>query len=259
MPGRAVRDAFVLAALGSAALTACFDRNSAGPDPSGTPDPDVSVLLESLPLDLDSLDLEAIVANRAGRDSDWTPLFDFGLVIPATENRPTDKTNPQPTFYAPLGTPVRAIVSGVVVSTPKLYSNDSSVMIAAGDASGAPIWEMEHVIKVRVRVGDRVQAGDVIAEVSDYECKWGRNGNPADPLCASGLGLVEIGLLYGGNPPEHRCPFDPNLVNATRRAAIFSALDTARARIEAAFGDTTKYDEAGRATPQCITLNRVPG
>ena len=196
-----------------------------------------------------------MAAKRHAWDSGWHPLHDYGQVFPATDDMPA-KTNPQPTFYAPLGTPVVAIVSGVVSSVLRLYSEDSSVMIASG---GGPIWEMEHVIKVRVRKGDRVTAGDTIAEVSDYECKWFREGNPADPICASGLGLVEIGLLYGGSPPRHRCPFEPQLVAAGARGIVFSQLDTARARIEAAFGNPAVYDEGNRDTPHCITLDRVPG
>jgi hypothetical protein len=217
------------------------------------------VLLEHLPIDLSRLDYAAIVANRQGRDADWLPIHDFGLVFPATELRPTSKTNPQPTFYAPLGTPVFAVVSGTVTATPRLYSNDSSIMIAAHSASGAPIWEMEHVIKLRVRVGDVVVAGDTIAEVSNYECAWGRNSNPADPLCASGLGLVEMGLLYGGNPPEHRCPFEPQLVAPAKRTNLFATLDSARARIDAAYGDTTRYNKANWDSPQCVSLTRSPG
>jgi hypothetical protein len=165
--------------------------------------------------------------------------------------------NPQPTFYAPLGTPVRAIVSGVVSTTTLLYSGDTSVMINAG--SSGPIWEMEHVIKVRVRVGDRVRAGDTIAEVSDYECKWGRNGLASDPLCLSRMGLVEIGLLYGGNPPEHRCPFEPELVAAGSRAAVFAQLDSLRVQLGRATGNTVRFNKSGWGSPQCVTLTRVPG
>jgi hypothetical protein len=220
---------------------------------------DPAILLEQLPIDLAAIDYDSIAAKSAGRDSDWLPISDFGLYYPPTADRPTGKTNPQPTFYAPLGTPVVAIVTGVVTSVTKLYSNDTSVMIRAGNGSDAPIWEMEHVVKVRVQVGDAVVAGETIAEVSDYECKWGRNSNPADPLCASGLGLVEIGLLYGGNPPEHRCPFEDTLVAPARRTAIFNQLDAARARIRTATGDTTLFDKASWSTPQCVSLTRVPG
>lgn len=209
-------------------------------------------------MDLSALDYAAIVANRAGREDDWLPLDDFGRVIPASSVRPVATMNPQPTFYAPLGTPVVAAVSGTVVNVPTLYSNDFSVMVGRADGTG-PVWEHEHVINVRVRVGDRVVAGQQIAEVSNYECVWGRNGLATDPICASQLGLVELGLLHGGNPPSHQCPFDPAVVSPSRLSAIFDQLTSARSRIEAAFGDASKYVESTWASPQCVTLGRIEG
>ena len=216
-------------------------------------------LLESLPLNLATLDYTAMVAKSSAFDSDWLPLGDFGFIIPASSVRPSPQANPQPTFYAPLGTPVIAIVSGVVTSITTLYSSDFSVMVGATAGSSGPFWEMEHVINVRVRVGDTVVAGQTIADVSNYECAWGRNNLATDPICLSRLGLVEMGLLYGGTPPEHRCPFDLDVVAPSKKDAIFGQLDSARARIEAAFGDTSKYNEVSRASSQCITLARVLG
>jgi biotin carboxyl carrier protein len=143
------------------------------------------------------------------------PLEDYGRVFPATSARPVPSPNPQPTFYAPLGTPVVAVVTGTVTSIPTLYSNDFSIMVASPGQGGT--WEHEHVINVRVNVGDRVTAGQHIADVSNFECVWGRNNSAGDPLCQSGLGLVELGLLYAGNPPNHRCPFEPELVDPARR------------------------------------------
>jgi biotin carboxyl carrier protein len=251
------KGARLLAAISASMMIASCNKSGSDGFPS-SPDgpPGDNALLESLPIDVMSLDYAAMAAKAPAFDPEWKPLFDFGYVVPPTSNNPNPKTNPQPTFYAPLGTPVVAIVSGTVTRTPRLYSNDSSVMIASG---GGPIWEMEHVIKVRVRVGDHVMAGDTIAEVSNYECAWGRNSVPTDPICASGLGLVEIGLLYGGNPPEHRCPFEPQLVDAAKRGALFAQLDSARARVERALGDTATYNPSGWETPQCISLERVPG
>ena len=40
-----------------------------------------------------------------------------------------------------------------------------------------------------------------------------------------------MGLLYGGTPPEHRCPFDLNVVAPSKKDAIFGQLDSARARL----------------------------
>ncbi len=216
-------------------------------------------LLESLPVNLATLDYAAIVAHRTAFDAEWLPLGDFGFIIPASSVRPTPQANPQPTFYAPLGTPVVAIVSGVVTSITTLYSSDFSVMVGASSGSSGPFWEMEHVINVRVRVGDTVVAGQTIADVSNYECAWARNSLATDPICLSRLGLVEMGLLYGGATPEHRCPFDTDVVAPSKKDAIFGQLDAARARIEAAFGDASKYNEVSRASSQCITLARVPG
>lgn len=208
-------------------------------------------------MNLAALDYNAIVALREGREADWLPLDDYARIIPISSARPTAQANPQPTFYAPYGTPVLAVVSGTVTNIPTLYSNDFSVMIGSGGSGG--IWEHEHVINVSVRVGDRVTAGQQIAEVSNYECVWGRNNLASDPFCRSRLGLVELGLLYGGTPPMHRCPFDPEVVSPSRIDSIFAQLNSARSRIKAAFADPNKYQESTWATPQCISLSRVAG
>jgi biotin carboxyl carrier protein len=164
----------------------------APPSPApATTAPDGTLLLEGLPVDLSQLNYSDIVARREGRDPEWLPLDDFGRLLPVSSARPVSMPNPQPTFYAPLGTPVYAVVSGVVSQIPTLYSRDYSVMISSGERGG--VWEHEHIMNVTVRVGDRVTAGQRIGEVSDYECTWSRNSLASDPLCQSRLGLVEIG------------------------------------------------------------------
>src|SRR3990167_2404096 len=127
--------------------------------------------------------------------------MDYGFSIPAS-SAGAAKRNPQPTFILPLGTKVRALVDGIVVDVPKLYSGDYSVMVAP-DMKSRWRYETEHVINPTVKIGDRVAAGQVIAEVSDYDS---RN--------TPGFGLVEIGILKGGSPPQHLCPFqylDPSI------------------------------------------------
>jgi hypothetical protein len=218
---------------------------------------DGTLLLQGLPVNLAAVDLAAVVARREGRDADWRPLEDFGRMLAGNSSNPTPRPNPQPTFYAPLGTPVLAVVSGTVSSVPTLYSNDFSVMIESPGNGG--VWEHEHVINVRVRAGDRVTVGQHIADVSNYECVWGRNNSPTDPLCQSGLGLVELGLLYAGNPPSHRCPFEPDLVDPAKRAEIFGQLDSARTRIKTAMGNQNLFGESAWATPQCVSLARIAG
>lgn len=220
--------------------------------------PDGTAFLERLPIDLPVLDYNDIVSRRTGHDADWAPIDDFGRLMGITDVRPTASRNPQPTFYAPLGTPVYAVVSGVVSNIPTLYSSDFSVMIASSSQGGG-IWEHEHVINVSVRVGDRVTAGQRIAEVSNYECAWGRNNLASDPICQSRLGLVELGLLYGGVAPEHRCPFEAELIAPDKKDTIFAQLNSARARIKTAFNDPNKYQESGWATSQCVVIGRIPG
>ncbi|MFA6042205.1 MAG: M23 family metallopeptidase [Patescibacteria group bacterium] len=138
-------------------------------------------------------DIKFIKSKLGGTDR---PLSEFGYIIPgANTSTRMDKPNPQPTFSAPLGTKVHAIVDGEVVRIETLYSNDFSIMLASSRESEW-IYELEHVIKPVVKVGDHVKAGDIIAEVSTHDSQH-----------YPGIGLVEIGILRGGNPPQHVCPF----------------------------------------------------
>ena len=123
------------------------------------------------------------------------PVIDFGYVIPANSAGP-EKTNPQPTFVVPLGTKVHSLIDGVVVKVEQIYSGDYTIHVAKGRFSFY-VYETEHVINPMVSVGDKVQAGQPIAEVSDY-----------DVPNQSGNGILEIGILVTGNPPAHLCPFD---------------------------------------------------
>src|SRR3989344_2003811 len=121
----------------------------------------------------------------------------FGFVIPAevTSNNKA-KSNPQPTYIVPLGTPVRSLVDGVVAAIPVLWSKDYSIQVTTDGQMQKWMYEVEHVTNPKVKVGDRVVAGQIIGEVSNFN-----HGAPP------GFGAVEIGILKGGNPPEHVCPF----------------------------------------------------
>lgn len=161
------------------------------------------VKIKSLPLKIDTYDP---ATGKAGDlmfpekpfDSGVPDLIlmGYGYVVPAelTPNKKS-KTNPQPTFIAPVGTKVRALIDGEVVAVNSLYSKDHTIHMK-GDGSDL-IFETEHVINVKVKVGDKVKAGTEIAEVSDYSTRG-----------YAGLGLVEIGVLKGGKVPTHLCTFD---------------------------------------------------
>lgn len=170
-------------------------------------------------------------------------FFEYGYEV-AANSVGSAKKNPQPTFIVPLGTKVHAIVDGVVVNIPKLYSNDYSVHIASSKNSST-IYEMEHVINVVVKEGDTVKAGDVVAEVSDYDT---RN--------TPGFGLVEIGILKAGNPPKHVCIFD--YLDPSFKDEAFSNLNGLFAAWNEYKGQTI-YDVSKQVVPGCLTRDEIEG
>jgi biotin carboxyl carrier protein len=170
-------------------------------------------------------------------------FFEYGFEVPASSAGPAKK-NPQPTFILPLGTKVYSLVDGEVFDVPKLYSNDYSVMVQG--EGGDLIFETEHVINVKVKKGDKVKAGDVIAEVSDYDAK-----NYA------GMGLVEIGVLKGGNPPSHLCVFD--YLDDSIKDETFKKITALQKSWEEYRGDSTIYDESKAVIPGCLTRDPIEG
>ncbi len=169
----------------------------------------------------------------------------YGYVI-SGENTSTgvSKGNPQPTFIAPLGTKVHAIVDGKVFDVPTLWSKDFSVQIQPEGSD--LIFEMEHVINVKIKKGDTVKAGDVIAEVSDY-----------DAHNYAGQGLVEFGVLKGGNPPSHLCLFD--YLDDSIKEDTFSKITALMKSWEDYRGDSTIYDESKVVVPGCYSRDPIEG
>lgn len=172
-------------------------------------------------------------------------FMDYGFFIPASSASP-DKNNPQPTFLLPMGTKVRSLVDGIVVTVSKLYSGDYSVHVAM-DTNSPWRYETEHVINPIVKVGDMVKAGQVVAEVS-----------PHDSEHNNGLGLVEIGILHGSGAgqPEHVCPFaylDPSVKDDILKkiTAFYKSWEEYR-------GDQTLYSDS-YIVPGCLTLNPIEG
>lgn len=171
---------------------------------------------------------------------------EYGFTIPANMSASgQDKRNPQPTFLLPMGTKVYALVDGVVINVPKLYSDDYSILVAS-DGNSRWRYETEHVTNPLVMVGDTVKAGQIIAEVSPHN----KEGN-------AGYGLVEIGILKGGNPPQHVCPFaylDPSIKDEVgeKLLAFYKAWEEYR-------GDINLHDETMQQVPGCLTLDALEG
>lgn len=172
----------------------------------------------------------------------------FGFVIPANiSSSGKNKSNPQPTFILPLGTPVRSLVDGVVASMPILWSGDISIQVTTDGKLQKWVYEIEHVINPKVKVGDKVTAGQIIAEVGNFD-----KGTP------DGYGVVEIGILHGGGegPPEHICPFaylDESIKEDTLKkiTALFKTWEDYA-------NDQSLYDESA-TVPGCLTLDPIEG
>lgn len=172
-------------------------------------------------------------------------FLDYGFVVPATSAGP-EKRNPQPTFILPLGTKVHAMIDGEVSAVTKLYSNDYSVLVKGN--GNELVFETEHVVNVKVKVGDKVKAGDVIAEVSGYDSK-----NYA------GMGLVEIGVLSSnpGKPPAHICPFD--YLDDSIKADTLNKITALQKSWEEYRGDSNIYDESKTVIPGCMSREPIEG
>ena len=169
----------------------------------------------------------------------------FGFVIPVSSSSSgQDKSNPQPTYVVPLGTPVRSIVDGIVVAIPTLWSGDVSIQVTANGKMERWIYETEHLINPKVAVGERVFAGQIIGEVSSFG-----NGDPP------GYGAVEIGLLRGGQTPEHVCPFA--YLDDSIREETFAKMRNLFQSWEEYAGDQTLYVDT--EIPGCLTLRPIEG
>ena len=242
------------------ALTACGGEpqadapsRSKSAEPSASPSQELP-LLKELPIDLSTVDWKKVVAHRSLFDG-GLPISDFGHLDGAgTAN---ERRNPQPTFFAPLGTVVVAPVDGVVVEVGTLYSGDSTIMFGVATGHTDVAWETEHVIEVLVHVGDKVTAGQPVAKVSDYLCTYSKAKFGNDAYCGTGIGLTELGYLVGGNPPKHFCPFG-ELTDPTALPKIETQLAAARQQIEKLAGKRL-FDTRKWATPNCIVVDPVEG
>lgn len=196
--------------------------------------------IKHLGFDLDYYNPEAKKAGAMDftlipfEDRLWT---DFGY-----KDSQSGKIHPQPIFQLPVGTKVYAIADGVVVDIPKLYSGDYSIHVAI-DQNSRWRYETEHVVNVKVKVGDKVTAGQEIAEV-------GPDNN-------RNYGFLDIGILKGGNPPEHVCPFaylDDSIKEETlaKIRVLYKSWENFR-------GDTTIYNEDSMPVIGCLTLDEVDG
>lgn len=170
-------------------------------------------------------------------------FLNYAEVEKANSAQKEEALNPQPTFIVPVGTKIHSLVDGEVVNVVKLYSGDYSVHVASR-AESDWIYETEHVENVVVKVGDKVKAGQVVAEASTYNT----HHHP-------GFALVEIGILHGGNPPEHVCLF--NYLDDSIKDSTFKKLKAFYKSWETYMGDEKLYDESKMTVPGCYTMDVI--
>jgi len=178
--------------------------------------------------------------------------------------RPSDPPgfiSPQMTFVVPIKTKVRAIVSGTVCDVRELglsYSDDYTIGIGVatggrpacqfdpGSGAGTGVvatFEHEHVMNPVVKRGQKVRAGQVIAEASWYTTE--------SPLYQNGLALYEIGILTqnADGSPRHLCP--GLYLAPSAKARLLADLAVAARAYEASAG-VPLYSEKALATG-CVT------
>src|SRR3989344_368926 len=231
--------------LGGIGAFFVFSQNSTKPKIEVHNDNEQSFLSDEPHLKLKNIGIEFSDFKFTKSKLQFGKLFmEYGFYIPGSDSNHPAKYNPQPTFVVPLGTPVRSLVDGIVVAMPTLWSGDISIQVATDEKSKWR-YETEHVINPKVKVGDKVTAGQIIAEVGSFG-----GGDPP------GFGAVEIGILHGGQKPEHVCPF-AYLDDSIKEETFTKIKDLFKSWEEYA-GDQSLYDES-MPIPGCLTLDLIEG
>ncbi len=211
------------------------------------------VKIKSLGIELDYFDPatgkagDLVFMKDAFQEGSVDQIFmEYGYVIAGNSaTNYQSKANPQPTFILPVGTKVRSLIDGVVEDVPKLYSGDYSVMVK-GNGSDL-IFETEHVMNVVVKKGDSVKAGQVVAEVSDYDAK----------NFGGKYSLLDIGVLKGGNPPQHVCLSD--YLDDSIKDETLKKITAIKKSWEEFRGEPDAYDESAVVTPGCVSREPIDG
>lgn len=179
---------------------------------------------------------DKLVGNRIWQD--------FG--VPDNKEGSGQK-NPQTVFILPAGTKITAMVDGEVVGMTELYSKDYGIMIAK-DKTSKWRYEHEHVVKPTVKLGDKVKAGDVIAEVGAHTNTWQY----------AGYGIFEIGLYRphpNGVGGSEDCVF--KFLDASVKQDVHANVTAFYDAWEQYRGDTSIYNQEGYFSPGCASGDTI--
>ncbi|MFQ5662053.1 MAG: peptidoglycan DD-metalloendopeptidase family protein [Candidatus Paceibacteria bacterium] len=161
---------------------------------------------------------------------------------------PDAEVLPHPIYVLPPGTEILSVVNGVVADITYQEMHDDYSLVIHPDNSSWTI-DHDHVTNIKVKKGDKVTAGQVIAE---------------SPLATGGLrrsnlGFTEImivklggGRSHGGNPTA--CLY--NLLDDSVKEQYHKQIYKLVADWEEFKNDESIYDEENWESPGCI-LNEI--
>lgn len=173
---------------------------------------------------------------------------DYGYIIPADQTTSrTAQAEPHPSIILPLGTKVFAPIDGIVVAVPTLYSNDNSVQITPDGKMNGLIFELEHVKNPIVKAGDKVTAGQPVAEVTDFSS----HNHP-------GYGYFDLAVFHTdkNGQPEHLCPF--LYLDNSIKGETYKKIRALYVSWEEYIGDKNIYSDK-YDVPGCVTIDPIKG
>ncbi len=152
-----------------------------------------------------------------------------------------EKLLPEIGLYVPVGTIVVSPLDGVVIDT-KLYEPSQDYMIMLKSHESSPwIVGFEHVGNLRVKAGDRVIAGQELAQVS---AAYGNNQH----------GLLELNVWQGGQQIMKYCPFD--FLDESLKVTYGNKIKRLAQDWEGFIGKDV-YDEDKWVAPGCLVESMV--
>lgn len=210
-------------------------------------------IIKSIGFNLDYYNSET---NKAGdiEFKKFDPPYDFMLtnfgqtMLAQYSADNTEEKNAHPSFILPMGTKLLSPIDGTVVSVTKLYSNDHSVQITPNGKMDSLIFEMEHVKDPIVKVGDKVKAGQPVAEVTDFTSQY----HP-------GYGYFDLAVFRSNSKgePEHLCPF--LYLDESVKDEVYAKIRALYTSWEEYTGDKNTYEEDKYPVPGCTITDPIAG
>lgn len=163
---------------------------------------------------------------------------EYGYKYEPNEVNPNPGFSPHPEFFLPLGSKIFAVSDGVVEDIPTLYSGDYSILVQPYEGSK---WTLnyEHVLNPTVKKGDKIKAGQILAEVS--------------PLTApdNNFGKWALMIYRGGATEEDILSYCPYALFEDSVKAQMQEKITQLVKDWEAFTGKDAYDEETWVSPGC--------